>query len=362
MKKKVSIIALLLSVFLLFTGCDALLTDEYSLNPSKSSVASIESETTADYEIPEETPAETENQAMAETPTEANKTDVTYTPAILHESVSASGIPAFSGKAYIEINGNVPDFSDKDYTTTSYEYYSDLDSLGRCGVAIACIGQDLMPTEERGSIGQVKPTGWHTVKYDCVDGKYLYNRCHLIGFQLSGENANEKNLITGTRYMNVDGMLPFENMVADYVKETGNHVLYRVTPVFEGNNLLATGVQIEGYSIEDEGDGIFFNVFVYNAQPEININYATGDSSYIEPPTEKATEIVVKETEAAIETVPETEAPPTTSYILNTNTKKFHYPDCYSVDRMSEKNKEYFTGSRQEVIDRGYSPCGNCNP
>ena len=170
------------------------------------------------------------------------------------------------------VNDNVPYFSDDDYTTQSYEYYSDLDNLGRCGIAMACIGQDLMPTEDRGSIGQVKPTGWHTVKYDCVDGKYLYNRCHLIGFQLSGENANTKNLITGTRYMNVDGMLPFENMVADFVKETNYHVLYRVTPIYDGKNLVANGVQMEAYSVEDDGDGICFNVFVYNAQPQISID------------------------------------------------------------------------------------------
>lgn len=179
-------------------------------------------------------------------------------------TVSMQLLPAYSGKSYVEIDGNEPGFTEKDKTKKSFEQYSELDLLGRCGVAYANVGKDLMPTEKRGSIGKVKPSGWHTVKYDIVDGKYLYNRCHLIGYQLTAENANEKNLITGTRYMNVDGMLPFENMVADYVKETGNHVLYRVTPVFVGKNLLAMGVQIEAYSVEDEGDGICFNVFVYN--------------------------------------------------------------------------------------------------
>lgn len=180
------------------------------------------------------------------------------------EPVSMQELPAYSGQPYVEIDGNQPEFTEKDKTKQSFEQYSELDLLGRCGVAYANVGKDLMPTEKRGSIGNVKPSGWHTVKYDIVDGKYLYNRCHLIGYQLTAENANEKNLITGTRFMNVNGMLPFENMAADYVKETGNHVLYRVTPVFEGENLLAKGVQIEAYSVEDEGDGICFNVFVYN--------------------------------------------------------------------------------------------------
>lgn len=193
-------------------------------------------------------------------------------------SFDLATIPAYDGSPYIEIHNNVPDFSDDEITTDVFETYSDLDSLGRCGVAYANICPELMPTEERGEIGQVKPSGWHTIKYDCVDGKYLYNRCHLIGYQLAGENANEKNLITGTRYMNVDGMLPFEDMIADYVHETGNHVLYRVTPVFEGSNLVASGVQMEAYSVEDNGEGVCFNVYCYNAQPGVEIDYATGDS------------------------------------------------------------------------------------
>ncbi len=196
----------------------------------------------------------------------------------VQETVLLSEIPEFSDSPYIEINDSEPFFEEKDFTEESFENYSELDSLGRCGVATACVGLDLMPTQERGSIGMIKPTGWHTVKYDCVSGKYLYNRCHLIGYLLTGENANEKNLITGTRYMNVEGMLPFETMVADYVEETGYHVLYRVTPIFDGENLLANGVEIEAYSMEDNGEGICFNVFVYNAQPQIEIDYATGDS------------------------------------------------------------------------------------
>ena len=197
-------------------------------------------------------------------------------------SIDLSNIPEYNGEPYIAVNGNVPFFEDTEVTATSFEEYSDLDNLGRCGVAMASVGQDIMPTEERGSIGQIKPAGWHTVKYDCVDGKYLYNRCHLLGYQLTGENANERNLITGTRYLNVDGMLPFENMVADYVMETGNHVMYRVIPIYTGNNLVADGVLMEGYSVEDQGEGITFCVYVYNVQPGVRIDYATGDSSLAE--------------------------------------------------------------------------------
>ncbi len=188
-------------------------------------------------------------------------------------------IPAYQGNLYVVLNNNEPNFSKTDYTTTSFEHYNDLDSLGRCGVAFANVGLETMPTEDRGSIGQVKPSGWHTVKYDNVSGKYLYNRCHLIGYQLTGENANEKNLITCTRSMNTEGMLPFEDEVAEYVKDTGNHVLYRVTPIFEGDNLLATGVEMEAKSVEDDGKGVKFNVFVYNVQDGIQIDYKTGDSS-----------------------------------------------------------------------------------
>ncbi len=187
-------------------------------------------------------------------------------------------IPEYDGKAYVMINNNEPTFREKEYVVNSFEKYSELDSFGRCGVAYANVGLDLMPTEERESIGSVKPSGWHTIKYDIVDGKYLYNRCHLIGYQLTGENANEKNLITCTRHMNTVGMLPFENQVADYVKETGNHVLYRVSPIFEENDLVAKGVQMEAFSVEDRGKGVKFNVFVYNIQEGILIDYSTGES------------------------------------------------------------------------------------
>ena len=191
---------------------------------------------------------------------------------------SIEEIPPFSDVAYVAVNDNVPFFMPEEITDESFEEYAELDELGRCGVTMACIGIDIMPTEDRGEIGSVKPSGWQSVKYDCVEGKYLYNRCHLIGFQLAGENANKRNLITGTRYLNIEGMLPFENLVADYVKETKNHVMYRVTPLFDGDDLVAHGVLMEGYSVEDAGEGVQFCVYAYNAQPGIIIDYQTGNS------------------------------------------------------------------------------------
>jgi len=205
-----------------------------------------------------------------------NKYSISYTT-----SFDLSTIPEFNNNPYVVLNENKPEFLDEDMKKEIFEQYSKLDYLGRCGPAYAKIGIETMPTEERGEIGQIKPSGWQTAKYDIVEGKYLYNRCHLIGFQLAGENANEKNLITGTRYMNVEGMLPFENMIAEYVKTTNNHVLYRVTPIYEGENLLASGVQMEAKSVEDNGQTICFNIYVYNAQPGIIIDYSDGYSAQI---------------------------------------------------------------------------------
>ena len=263
-------------------------------------------------------------------------------------SVSLEEVPAYSGSPYVELDGNQPGFSLEERTTDSFETYSTLDALGRCGPAYACIGQDLMPTEDRESISSVHPTGWVQAEYSFVDGGSLYNRCHLIGFQLTGENANEENLITGTRYMNVEGMLPFENMVADYIKETGNHVLYRATPVFEGENLVASGVVMEAFSVEDEGEGVCFHVYVYNVQPGVEIDYATGESWETGDSASSALESQAEEQE--------------TDYVLNTSSKKFHRPDCPSVDSMSEKNRQEYHGTREELIAQGYEPCGSCNP
>lgn len=267
-------------------------------------------------------------------------------------------VPDYSGEPYIPINNNRPNFEEGDFTGESFETYSQLDSLGRCGIAFANIGEDLMPTEKRGSIGQVKPSGWKTVKYDFVDGKYLYNRCHLIGYQLTAENANERNLITGTRYMNVEGMLPFENMVADYIKETGGHVLYRVTPVFEGDNLVASGVQMEAESVEDRGESISFNVYVYNSQEGVDIDYATGESALTGqvPSGEKSSKTA---TQKRVKTEEEED---TADYVINTNTGKFHKPSCYSVSDMKASNRQNYKGRKNDLVKQGYEPCGNCHP
>lgn len=272
------------------------------------------------------------------------------------DSVSLSDIPEYDGEPYVVVNNNEPEFTKKEITDKSFEKYSRLDSLGRCGVAIASVGKDIMPTEKRGAIGQVKPSGWHTVKYDFVDGKYLYNRCHLLGYQLTGENANEKNLITGTRYLNVEGMLPFEDMVADYVKETNNHVMYRVTPIYEGNNLVASGVEMEGYSVEDNGEGISFNVYCYNVQPNVKIDYATGNSTLNGKVADNETANNMQATKKFDNQTTSKE------YVLNMNTHKFHLPSCSSVKQMSNANKGTYTGSREELIEQGYEPCGNCKP
>lgn len=273
-------------------------------------------------------------------------------PAMISVSYSMAEIPVYAGSPYVELHGNEPYFTEGELTTNSFELYSDLDALGRCGTAYACIGQDLMPNEPRGEIGMIKPSGWHTVRYDTViEDKYLYNRCHLIGYQLTGENANEKNLITGTRSFNLDGMLPFENMVYQYIVEMGRHVLYRVTPVYEGDNLVASGVVMEALSEEDEGMGIKFCVFCYNVQPGIGIDYATGES-WLESPV----------TDGTSDDPGAKEPMDGQDYVLNTNTRKFHYPNCDSADRIKPKNRKEYNGTREEVIEMGYEPCKRCNP
>lgn len=281
----------------------------------------------------------------ASTTNSQNSTENDFTSSTTTEQIfDISSIPEYNGSPYVEINDNVPQFTESEITTSSFEIYGDLDSLERCTTAFSCIGKDLMPTEKRWEIGSVKPTGWHLAKYDFINGKYLYNRCHLIGYQLTGENANEKNLITGTRYLNIQGMLPFENEVAEYIKNTNNHVMYRVTPIFEGDNLLADGVQMEGYSVEDKGKSISFNVFCYNVQPGVNIDYVTGDNS------------------ASGEYTTTTDEDITDTYIVNLNTKKFHKPSCSSISQMSKKNKKQYKGKRSSLINNGYEPCKNCNP
>ena len=257
-------------------------------------------------------------------------------------AASSEELPAYAGEPWVEVNGNEPGFDQSELTTESFESYSPLDALGRCGTAYASIGPDLMPTEERGAIGQVKPSGWQLAKYDIVDGKYLYNRCHLIGYQLTGENANEQNLITGTRYLNIDGMLSFENQVADYIRETSNHVLYRVTPDFQGSELVARGVWMEALSVEDGGEGVRFHIYAYNVQPGVTIDYATGESHL--------TDEAAQETEEAF------------TYILNARSMKFHDPGCSGAKDIKENNRQSYTGSREDLLAQGYSPCGQCQP
>lgn len=279
-----------------------------------------------------------------------NDLDITAQSASDYVNYNLSNIPDYDGKAYVELNGNVPEFSESEKTySESFEEYGKLDSLGRCTYAVSCIGKDLMPTEKRGSIGSVKPSGWHISKYDFVDGKYLYNRCHLIGYQLTAENANERNLITGTRYLNVEGMLPFENDVADYIEITNNHVYYKVTPIFEGNNLVANGVQMQAYSVEDNGQGISFNVYCYNVQPGVAIDYATGDNQAVASSSASVTSTSYDEADKK-------------TYIVNTKTKKFHNPDCDGAKKMSSSNKKKYKGTRDSLISNGYSPCQKCNP
>ena len=266
--------------------------------------------------------------------------------------VSLDAIPAYDGKAYVAINNNEPFFTDSDMTTTAFENYSDLDSLGRCGVAYANICKDIMPTEERGKIGMIKPSGWHTVKYDVIKDRYLYNRCHLIGYQLAGENANPKNLITGTRYLNVEGMLPFENLVADYVNNTGNHVLYRVTPMFSGSNLVANGVLIEAKSVEDNGGGILFNVYCYNVQPGVGINYENGDS-WLDGTTGSTSS--GSDSSAAENSAADSSNSETMVHITATG-KKYHRAGCRTLKKSDTEV------TLDEAKSMGLSPCGICNP
>lgn len=274
-------------------------------------------------------------------------------------------VPEYSGKPYVVINDNQPFFKDEEITSESYELYGDLDTKGRCTTAMACVGKDLFPTEERGEIGSVKPTGWHTVKYDGIDGNYLYNRCHLLMYALSGENANVRNLITGTRYMNKDGMLPFEERIHNYIEDTDNHVMYRVSPVFVDEEMVARGVLMEAYSVEDQGKGICLCVFCYNVQPGVTINYQDGSSSGPEYTgaasghkngaqygAGAATNGI-----AAVASQGKTDTP----YVANKNSGKFHRADCPSVDKMSDNNKVYYN-SREDAIKDGYEGCKNCNP
>ncbi len=369
---------------------DKKLYSSYSISISDIRSGTNHSQVSSDIGIPENTTIESGSEVISLVQNEKENTEESHennltepdttTTNIDSRSVSPfqgstyrlsiSGIPPYSGSPSVVLNGNVPGFSSSDLSTEFFEHYSDLDSLGRCGVAFANICPESMPTEPRGEIGMVKPSGWHTIRYDdLVDGRYLYNRCHLIAYSLAGENANVRNLITGTRWMNIVGMLAFESEVEEYVKSTGNHVLYRSSPIFEGNNLVATGVQIEALSVEDSGKGVCFNVFVYNVQPGIIIDYATGDSHIDESQSAVPDDnTVVRDNSRASNNTteePSSENSSTASqatYVLNLNSKKFHKPTCSSVATMSDKNKKAFFGTREEAVSQGYEPCKRCNP
>lgn len=254
--------------------------------------------------------------------------------------ITLDDIPAYSGNAYVELNENMPLFDEEDLESEPFETYSPLDSLGRCGAVYACAAQELMPTSERESISEVRPSGWRSVRYSFIDGESLYNRCHLIGFMLTGENANERNLITGTRYMNTEGMLPFEESVANYIRRTGNRVLYRVTPMFDGEDLLAAGVRMEAYSIEDNGEGICFHVFCYNVQPGIVIDYADGEN--------REEEFLCNHKSVDL--------------VINTSSMKYHLASCPGAVEMNPKNRKDVSCCPEELEAKGYTPCGSCDP
>ena len=290
-------------------------------------------------------------------------------------------MPEWMGYAFCYVNGNKPDFEPDEIWTSTQESLDPLDDLGRCGTANSCIGLDGMPTEPRGDISEVHPTGWHTERYDFVEGEALYNRCHLIAHMLSGDDAIPRNLITGTSYMNRDSMLQFEQAIAAYVQETGNHVMYRVTPVFMGDELVARGVHMEAVSVEDEGEGLAFNVYCYNVQPGIDIDYETGDNELSEDTTmleayQAGKFATIANTHGEItddsfitddsqaEEAQEGQKSPKQAYVLNTNPSRmiFHKADCNSVDSIKDGNRKDVKATREELIEQGYKPCGNCHP
>ena len=280
----------------------------------------------------------------------------TYAEASTSDAVpvsTLSAIPLYDGTDYVVLQNNQPDFYVWQISATPYVLFSRLDALGRTGAAMACLGPETLPTQARGSMGNTYPSGWQTTQYDDLgEDRYLYNRSHVIAFMLCGDNATPENLFTGTRYLNTGSMVIFESQVADYISRTKNHVIYRCTPIYAGEDLVATGVQMEAYSVEDRG-ALCFNVFAFNIQPGIVIDYATGES--VKEGTETSATGVDRSGPQA------TEAPKVT-YVLNTNTKKFHYPSCSSVKDIKDNHRKNFYGTREEAVAAGYAPCGRCHP
>lgn len=331
--------------------------------------------------------SETADETTPVETTVADTEEDSFPPLTSGETLDPDNLPQFTELPFVEVNGNVPIFHDYEITEKEYKIFSGLDNLGREGFAQALVGPDMLPDSERESIGDIRPSGWpenmEDINYggELIEGNYLYNRCHLLGFQYSGENDNRYNLITGTRFLNVQGMLPFETQITEYVERTNNHVLVRVTPIFVGDNLLASGVQMEALSVEDKGKEVSFNIYVFNVQPGIEIDYSTG-ASHLEGEAEQSTapgtavsETTIIETTVPATTTPVTEAPVTATpvpvteapqqsynYVLNTNTRKFHYSWCGSVKQMKPKNTSYYNGTRDEIIAMGYSPCARCKP
>lgn len=355
MKHTNRFLALFLSLIMLlsFAGCNSDTYDYTDSSTGQPTISAEEDPTKSDTD----SQIQSEQSSTVESMDKNDSSSVTEKPSGTisvgtgtAKAVEPSTLPAYSGFAYTVVNGNQPNFSAFELTTAGYEKYANLDNLGRCGMALASCGKEIMPTngEERGNISSIKPTGWVQAKYDGISGGYLWNRCHLIGWQLSAENANKQNLITGTRYMNIEGMLPFENMVADYIRETGNHVAYRITPIFEGNNLVCSGVQMEAYSIEDAGDGICFNVYCYNVQPGISINYATGDSSGPSSSTTTITPSIEQDN-----TNDNQAASGDMVWIPNSGSKYHSRSGCSNM-----KNPRQVT--KQEAENEGYEPCKKC--
>ncbi len=375
LKKSFSICICTIMMMALF-GCTNNVNETPATETATEITSQVEEVTEDMADVTEAATEQSEKATEKNTEEKADKTENKSEDSI----VDLSDLPEYSDKAFIELNENVPAFTEEEKKSTeAFERYSELDKLGRCGVAFANICQELMPTEERGDIGDVRPSGWHTVKYsDIIEDNYLYNRSHLIAYSLAGENANEKNLITGTRYLNQDTMQIFELKVLDYVRANDNHVLYRVTPFFEGDNLVATGVQMEAWSVEDDGKGVCFNVFCYNVQPGIEIDYATGESKAVielsgtdeaadsansstkEKPEDQSEESSSVKTTEDSNTGSTSFENTTRDYVVNTNSKKIHLPYCSSVDDMKEKNKWECTSTLNELKEKGYDPCGRC--
>lgn len=359
-------LTLLLSIALA-TGCSAS-TAGNEAPPGEPTPELASTGTPDGPQEPQSAPAEDTNQQETEAVGENR-------PVTDDGVLSYRDVPAFEGNPYVYVNDGEPVFTDEQRAAEpGYEHYDELDELGRCTAAFAVVGPETQPTEKRGSIGEVRPSGWQMAKYDFVEGKYLFNRCHLLGYQLTGENANERNLITGTRYLNVQGMLPFENAVADYVDATGNHVLMAVTPVFEGSELVARGVHMMAESVEDGGEGVAFNVFCYNVQPGVVIDYGTGasmleedatplpDVSGAESAPDAASEGAGAREASEKGATGSDEGKGVAEYVLNTNSRKFHLPSCSSVGQMSPKNREDVEDTRENLIANGYDPCKRCNP